>query len=109
MSTLTITFIEPSGNVKAVSNVKPGQSLMSVARDNGIEGILAECGGSCSCATCHVVVDDAWQAVVGPAKELESDMLEIAEQRPEGLGRLSCQVEVTEKMDGLQVTVVSLF
>jgi len=84
------------------ADVAVGSTVMQGAVDNMIDGILAECGGSCSCATCHCYVDEAWFDKVGEAGGTEKTMLEMAmEQQP--TSRLSCQIEVTEDLDGLVV------
>ena len=75
---------------------------MQGAMDNMIEGILAECGGACSCATCHCYMGEAWAAKTGEASDMEKDMLDaVLDQRK--TSRLSCQVAVTAEMDGLVV------
>jgi ferredoxin, 2Fe-2S len=76
---------------------------METALREGIPGIEAECGGACACATCHVYVDDAWTDVVGKPESMEEDMLDFAfEVRP--TSRLSCQIKVTDALNGLVVT-----
>lgn len=81
-----------------------GGSVMEAALDNNVPGIDADCGGSCSCATCHVWVDEAFRAKVGPPGDMEEDMLCLNEDRQEG-SRLSCQIEVSDELDGLVVRV----
>jgi 2Fe-2S ferredoxin len=80
-----------------------GWSLMEAAIQNDIPGIVAECGGGCACATCHVYVENG--AVLQPIGDMEGDMLECtaAERRPES--RLSCQIKMTADYDGLVVTI----
>jgi len=96
-----ITYISHDGNATEV-DVPVGNSVMQGAVDNMIDGIVAECGGSCSCATCHCYVDEAWVSKLPPASGMEKDMLEcVLEPRPNS--RLSCQLEVTEDLDGLVV------
>ena len=98
-----ITYIEHSGREHAVE-VPLGLSVMRGAVDNNIPGIDADCGGECACATCHVYVDEAWRARIGApaAGSQEASMLSFAAlARPES--RLSCQIEVTEALDGLIV------
>ena len=96
-----ITFIEHDGTVHTVE-AELGSTVMETALKNDIAGIVAECGGSCTCATCLVHVDEAWSAVVGPPSEEEEDMLDFAfEVKP--TSRLSCQIKVTEALDGLIV------
>jgi ferredoxin, 2Fe-2S len=98
-----ITFIQPDGN-RQIVEAEPGMTLMETAKKNLIEGIEAECGGACACATCHVYVDDAWREKVGPPATMEEDMLDFAfDVRPSS--RLSCQIKVTEALDGLVVSV----
>lgn len=96
-----VTYISHDGNSIEV-DVRPGTSVMQAAVDNMIDGIVGECGGSCSCATCHCYIDDAWVSRLPPASGMEKDMLEcVLEPRPNS--RLSCQVVVTEQLDGLVV------
>jgi ferredoxin, 2Fe-2S len=98
-----ITFIEPGGG-RRVIDVALGLTLMEAARQHGVQGIVAQCGGACACATCHVYVDPAWLARLEPREEMEEGMLETAWE-PRENSRLSCQVHVTADMEGLQVTV----
>ena len=80
---------------------KSGWTLMEVIRDAGLP-IKAECGGACACATCHVYVDDAWQTAAGERSEEEEDMIDLALE-VEDTSRLSCQIEVSDALDGLKV------
>jgi 2Fe-2S ferredoxin len=82
-------------------------SVMEGAIDNNLPGIEAECGGACSCATCHVYVDSAWVAATGAADHLEQDMLECAMDLQQ-TSRLSCQIEVSDELDGLVVRMPEL-
>lgn len=94
-----ITYIEANGETFTV-DAPAGATLMQVAVDNMIEGIVAECGGGCSCATCHVYIEQ--QDLIEPAGELEREVLGIiSEALP--TSRLSCQIVVTDAMDGLVV------
>jgi 2Fe-2S ferredoxin len=77
---------------------------MEVARDAGIPGIIAECGGRALCSTCHVYVDDEWLKIVGPASALESVTLDLAPE-PTEASRLSCQLIIKPEHEGLRVTV----
>ncbi len=77
---------------------------MIVAKNNNLQGILAECGGACSCATCHVHIDPFWVDRLPPKEVLEEEMLEFVEDADE-TSRLSCQLKITEDMDGLIVNV----
>jgi 2Fe-2S ferredoxin len=97
-----ITFIEHTGAQHTVE-AEPGQTVMEAALRNAVPGIDAECGGACSCATCHVYVDDAWAEAVGGPEPMEEDMLDFAyDVRP--TSRLSCQIKITPALDGLVVT-----
>jgi 2Fe-2S ferredoxin len=96
-----ITYIEPDGTRHEV-DVKPGLSVMEAAKQNDIPGIIAECGGACACATCHVYVDEAWFARTGGPSETEASMLEFSVD-PRTTSRLACQIPVTEALDGLVV------
>ena len=80
-----------------------GDSVMEAATTNDVPGIDADCGGACACATCHLYIDEAWVDIVGKPEDLESEMLEVAEDVRDN-SRLSCQIKVTEAMDGLVVT-----
>jgi 2Fe-2S ferredoxin len=96
-----ITYIEHDGTVHDVE-AEIGSTVMETALRGGVSGIVAECGGACSCATCLVHVDEAWSPVVGPPSEEEEEMLDYAyEVKP--TSRLSCQIKVTEALDGLVV------
>jgi 2Fe-2S ferredoxin len=96
-----ITYIEANG-ARHVVEVAPGMSVMQGAVRNGIGGIVAECGGNCACGTCRVYVDDAWRAKTGEASDIEEATMEIRED-PSPAKRLSCQIKVTEDLDGLVV------
>ena len=98
-----ITYVRPDGSRQEVE-AEPGSTVMEAAIRNGVPGIEAECGGACSCATCHVYIDEEWVAATGEAEPMEQDMLDFAyDVRP--TSRLSCQIRVTEELDGLVVTV----
>jgi ferredoxin, 2Fe-2S len=99
----TIVFIEPDGIRRAVE-AQVGVTVMETARRVGVRGILAQCGGACACATCHVYVAPRWIAKLPPREDMEEGMLESAWQ-PRPNSRLSCQIHVTAALDGLEVTV----
>jgi 2Fe-2S ferredoxin len=100
-----ITYIEPDGQTFE-TEAENGATVMETAILNGVPGIIAECGGACSCATCHVYVDDAWTEVVGGPSPMEEDMLDFAyEVKP--TSRLSCQIKVRDSLNGLVVHVPS--
>ena len=96
-----VTYIESNGEQHQV-NLENGQSIMQGALDNLIEGILGECGGCCSCATCHCYVDDAWLETVGAPDDMEKDMLDSVVD-PQSSSRLSCQIQLSDDLDGLVV------
>lgn len=97
-----ITYIDFEGTERVI-DAKVGDSVMETATNNDLPGIDADCGGACACATCHVYVDPAWVDIVGKPEELEAEMLEVADEVKSN-SRLSCQVKITELMDGLIVT-----
>ena len=100
-TTAKITFIEHDGITHTI-DAKLGSTVMEAALHNDIASIVAECGGSCTCATCLVHVDEKWSEIVGPPSSEEEDMLDMAfEVKP--TSRLSCQIKVTEALDGLVV------
>jgi 2Fe-2S ferredoxin len=96
-----ITYIEADG-VAHVVDVKNGLSVMKGAVNNGVPGIVAECGGNCACGTCRVYVDEAWRDKTGEASDLEEATMEGREEPGPGK-RLSCQIKVTDELDGLVV------
>ncbi|MFC7051409.1 2Fe-2S iron-sulfur cluster-binding protein [Hansschlegelia quercus] len=96
-----ITFINQSGEKRTVE-APDGSSVMEAAVRNDVPGIDADCGGACSCATCHVYVDEAWVEAVGGPEPMEEDMLDFAyDVRPNS--RLSCQIAIRPELDGLVV------
>jgi 2Fe-2S ferredoxin len=98
-----ITFITADGATYPVE-AEIGSTVMEAAIRNLVPGIEAECGGACACATCHVHIDSAWTDVTGKAQPMEEDMLDFAyDVRPSS--RLSCQIKVTDELDGLIVHV----
>lgn len=98
-----ITYIEQDGTRHEVE-AEVGMTVMEAAVKNAVPGIEAECGGACSCATCHVYVDDTWREQTGQPDEMEEDMLDFAFDVRDS-SRLSCQIKVTEELDGLVVSV----
>ena len=84
----------------------PGLSVMEVIRENGFDELLALCGGCCSCATCHIHVDPDFAAKLKPMTEDENDLLDSTSDRDE-FSRLSCQIELTDGLDGLKVKIAA--
>ena len=98
-----ITFIQPDGSQQTVE-AATGTTVMEAAKLNLISGIEAECGGACACATCHVYVDEGFKDKVGKMAATEEDMLDFAFDVRDN-SRLSCQIKVTDALDGLVVRV----
>src|SRR5690349_5234142 len=97
-----INFVDHRGETRTV-DVENGATVMEAAIRNSVPGIEAECGGACACATCHVYVAPEWTEKTGKASQMEEDMLDFAfEVRPNS--RLSCQIKVSDELDGLVVT-----
>ena len=98
-----VTYTTPNGETIVVADAEG--TIMSAAVANQVDGIKGDCGGVCSCCTCHVHVDEAWLAQVGPAGDAEEGMLELEDEfQPNS--RLGCQIELTPELDGLSVRVV---
>ena len=97
-----ITYVDNLGNSKTI-NVDNGLTVMEGAIQNDIPGIDADCGGSMACATCHVYVEDKWFNKIKKAEEAEVDMIDMAYE-PKKNSRLSCQLIVSDELDGLTVT-----
>ena len=102
-STVSVTYISQSGASREVA-VPIDNSVMEGAINNNIEGIVAECGGSCMCATCHVYVDETFIGKLEPIAENEEEMLNSTASPRLPNSRLSCQIKLTGKLDGLIVT-----
>ena len=97
-----ITYVEHSGREHVVE-VPNGLTVMEGARDNGIPGIEADCGGACACSTCHVYVAEDWVDRLPEKDAMEQDMLDFAWQPDAERSRLTCQIKVTPELDGLVV------
>ena len=97
-----ITYITFDGKAHVIA-VPNGQTVMEGARDNGIPGIEADCGGACACSTCHVYVDPAWVDKVPQKDAMEEDMLDFAWNPDAAQSRLTCQIKVSDALDGLIV------
>ena len=100
-----ITYIDNEGNSKTI-DVENGLSVMEGAIQNNIPGIDADCGGSMACATCHVYVEEKWLNVLPKPEEAEMDMIDMAFE-PKKNSRLSCQLIVSDELNGLTVTTPS--
>lgn len=98
------TWILPDGQT-ITAEVKDGQNLMEAAVANNVPRVIGECGGSLSCATCHVVVDETWAAKTGSVGEFEDAMLDVAEAERKAHSRLSCQITMSADLDGIVLHV----
>jgi len=98
-----LVVVTRSGEEKEVQ-ASAGVSLMEAIRDAGIDEMLALCGGCCSCATCHVHVDPAFLGKIPPMSEDENDLLDSTDHRNE-TSRLSCQIALSDALDGLKVAI----
>lgn len=96
-----IFYVSHDGN-QYEADVPVGNSVMNGAVDNGIDGIVGECGGACTCGTCHCYVDPDWLPKLEPVGEFERDLLGIVLD-PQDNSRLSCQIKITEELNGLVV------
>jgi len=97
-----IIYIESNGTRHEVE-VPTGMTVMEGARDNNIPGIDADCGGACACSTCHAYIDPEWIEKLPSKEAMEEDMLDFAWQPDEKRSRLTCQLKVTDDLDGLIV------
>jgi 2Fe-2S ferredoxin len=95
-----VVFVEPNGDLREV-DVKEGRSAMGGAIREGVEGIVAECGGQCNCGTCHVYIDEAWFSELLPISDSEDAMLDTVAGGRQANSRLSCQIRVTNALAGL--------
>lgn len=108
MAALKVTFVETDGTERPIDNIDEGLSLMEVAKNGGVDGIAGDCGGACSCATCHVYVDESWLAKVGAPDEIEFMMLDMVADVQRDNSRLCCQIKMREELNGLKLTVAPL-
>ena len=99
-----IVYIEFSGARHEV-DVEPGLTVMEGARNNNVPGIEADCGGACACTTCHVYIDSDWVKKLPEKDPMEEDMLDFAYEPDPNRSRLTCQVKVTDELDGLIVNM----
>lgn len=101
----SITVVDTSGNEHVVEGAT-GQPVMKIIRAMGLPEFLALCGGNCACGTCHVLVDPAFAERIEPLSEDESDVLDQTECRQPD-SRLSCQIQFSDTLDGLRVTIAA--
>jgi 2Fe-2S ferredoxin len=105
MRGIRVVMTQDNGVERVIDNAPLGVSLMEVGRNAGVDGILGDCGGGCSCATCHVYIDAAWQTRVGAADDVEIATLDMVSHIQKPNSRLSCQIVLSAELDGLTVTV----
>lgn len=96
-----ITFILDDGTEQTL-DVKAGTTVMQAAIDNGIDAMVAECGGACACATCHCFIEQPWQDQVNQPSQMEADMLDCAVD-PSEFSRLGCQIPIGDDLSGIVV------
>ena len=101
-TTVPVHLIDPQGRRHSIE-APVGRSLMRAAIDAGVEGILADCGGCLTCATCHVIVGAEWAGRLRPASDEENEMLEMTASPRQATSRLSCQISLNENLSGLVV------
>jgi len=97
-----ITFVSPDGTRREF-DAPTGETVMRVAVTNGVDQIVAECGGSLACGTCHVYVEDTWASCLPPVSPVEEEMLGFVASERRDTSRLSCQIAMTPALDGLAV------
>lgn len=97
-----VVYVSHEGDERVV-DAQPGESVMAAAVRNGVPGIIGECGGQLSCATCHVWVHEPFRERVGDPGDLEADMLDLGVSDFTEASRLSCQIHVTDELDGIVV------
>lgn len=100
---MTVVVTLANGGVMHIE-AQAGESLMQVLRRNGVAGIWADCGGACSCATCHCVIEESWATIVGVPSPTEQEMLNLVADRTSH-SRLSCQIRMTSTLDGMRIRV----
>ena len=98
------TWVMPDGT-EVTAEVEEGLNLMRAAVENNVDGVIGECGGNLSCATCHVFVDQAWIGKTGEVDDFEDAMLDVAEAERQENSRLSCQIEMSGALDGIRLIV----
>jgi 2Fe-2S ferredoxin len=98
-----VNFVDPAG-VRHEVDVETGNTIMEAAIDNDVPGIVAECGGACACATCHAYVDENWIGRLPEIDDMEDAMLDSALDR-KATSRLTCQITMTDEIDGIEVVV----
>ena len=102
-----VIFVHNDGT-RRILDADLGDTVMATAVRNGVPGIVGECGGNRSCATCHVYVDEGFMPLVGPPGDLEDDILDLGVSDRRGNSRLSCQIVLDQRLEGIRVTTPEL-
>lgn len=105
MGNLKVTMTDTAGVKHEFADVEEGTSLMELGKQNGVAGIMGDCGGGCACATCHVYVDQSWWDKVGEPDDIEFAMLDMVADVMKDTSRLGCQIKMNKELDGIEVTV----
>lgn len=105
MGKFKVTMTDTSGITHVFDDVEEGTSLMELGKQNGVAGIMGDCGGGCACATCHVYVDPSWWDKVGEPDEIEFAMLDMVADVMKDNSRLGCQIKMNNELDGIEVIV----
>jgi 2Fe-2S ferredoxin len=105
MGGIAVTLVDQNGHAVSIGDVVEGESLMEAARRAGVAGIIAECGGACSCATCHIYLGEGWYDKVGAPDQVEEEMLDMVDAIRRPTSRLSCQIRLSAELDGLTAEV----
>lgn len=100
---INVTVIDRTGVERAVE-AEFGYTLMEAIRDAGFDDLIGQCGGCCSCATCHVLIDETWAQKVGRPDDMEAELLDTSPHRQDN-SRLGCQITLINEFDGLRVTM----
>lgn len=105
MGKVAVTLIDADGVARQIANIDAGLSLMEVSKQNGVTGVLGECGGAAACGTCHIYVDADWIDRLPQPDAIELDMLEMLEDTRRDNSRLGCQIKLEEALNGFKATV----
>lgn len=105
MGNLKVTMTDVEGETRTFDDVEEGISLMELGKQQGVAGIMGDCGGGCACATCHVYVNQSWWDKVGEPDDIEFAMLDMVADVMKDNSRLGCQIKMSPELDGLEVTV----
>lgn len=105
MATITVNITDAEGQAHTVADAMTAITLMEVSKQNGVAGVLGNCGGGAACGTCHVYVADGWVDRLPAPDSIEAEMLELLEDTRRENSRLGCQIRIVDALDGLTVTV----